>query len=360
MGAGPDASYGRGGRGGKAAVYASTIAQFDPRGLLLLFATCLVLHISQQARAHTPGRPSSPGGPDLATLTGTIRLRTLPPYHANSSCARKHQPSGFSSRPDSTMQAQSIPLGMSPSRVSAAPHVVVHGPPRPLASNLGTGNMGAAFRCKQNPILQSSRQPGLSCGHGDQWTPLKLPETGVKSQLRFKHDRLVCKAHAEAIADVDCQVSETTLQGKSTLTLSAAPSPATLASEQGAANKALIKLTAVLLGWICMAGSFFRSVPQIVRIWREKSSEGLSITSVVAELLCYTINVAYHVTKQYDFSAYGEIFSCWVQDIALIGLMLWYMRASSVVSLVSLAGFAALSAMDQVTEAIEPTQMLDS
>lgn len=54
---------------------------------------------------------------------------------------------------------------------------------------------------------------------------------------------------------------------------------------------------AVLLGYGCLVGSCFRSVPQIAIILKSGSAEGLSLTSNLVELLCFTVTVAYNMQQ---------------------------------------------------------------
>lgn len=53
----------------------------------------------------------------------------------------------------------------------------------------------------------------------------------------------------------------------------------------------------MLLGYACLVGSCFRSVPQILKILQTGSAEGLSLTSNLMELLCYTVTVAYNMQQ---------------------------------------------------------------
>ncbi|GBF89055.1 hypothetical protein Rsub_01772 [Raphidocelis subcapitata] len=55
---------------------------------------------------------------------------------------------------------------------------------------------------------------------------------------------------------------------------------------------------AVVLGYMVLVGSLFRSAPQIVKVVRARSCEGLSLTSVIVELLCYSVVVAYNLSQQ--------------------------------------------------------------
>eukprot|EP00775_Hariotina_reticulata_P009431 gene9431-9596_t len=51
------------------------------------------------------------------------------------------------------------------------------------------------------------------------------------------------------------------------------------------------------------------------------STEGLSLTSYVVELCCYSVVIAYNISQGYGFNTFGEVCACWAQDIILIALI---------------------------------------
>lgn len=57
------------------------------------------------------------------------------------------------------------------------------------------------------------------------------------------------------------------------------------------------QLLAVVLGYCVMAGSLFRSVPQIVKVVQHNSTEGLSLMSYLVELCCYSVVIAYNLCQ---------------------------------------------------------------
>ncbi|KAK9866383.1 hypothetical protein WJX84_006613 [Apatococcus fuscideae] len=79
---------------------------------------------------------------------------------------------------------------------------------------------------------------------------------------------------------------------------------------------------AILTGYMILAGSCIRSVPQILLILRTKSAQGISLSANVAELAAYSVMISYNVNLKYPFSTYGEVVACWIQDIILIVLIL--------------------------------------
>lgn len=115
---------------------------------------------------------------------------------------------------------------------------------------------------------------------------------------------------------------------------------ATAETSVATSNPAMTELLATGTGYCVLIGSIFRSVPQIIRIVKNKSVEGLSLTSFVSELVAYTIIWAYNFNLGYPFSSYGEIVACWIQDIALVGLVLHYRKQINGKVVLATAAFA--------------------
>lgn len=77
-------------------------------------------------------------------------------------------------------------------------------------------------------------------------------------------------------------------------------------------------LAASVVGWLVILGSCVRSLPQILRIARNKSAAGLSISSFVSELAAYVITTAYNYRNGYPFSTWGDVLIVSVQHGLLI------------------------------------------
>ncbi|KAI7842633.1 hypothetical protein COHA_003737 [Chlorella ohadii] len=107
------------------------------------------------------------------------------------------------------------------------------------------------------------------------------------------------------------------------------------------AGGSLAAKLAVVVGWLVIAGSCIRSLPQILRILKNKSVRGLSLTSFSSELFCYMVSVAYNVTHGYAFSTFGDTAICALQNAAIIGLIF---RLGTVARGTQLAVSAALAA----------------
>lgn len=100
---------------------------------------------------------------------------------------------------------------------------------------------------------------------------------------------------------------------------------------------------AEVIGWLVIAGSCVRSLPQIVRIIKNKSVEGLSLLSFAAELAVYTVSVVYNVFFSYPFSTYGDLVMCWFQNILIILLMFVHGTISKPVKIMVSLGFIGLT-----------------
>jgi mannose-P-dolichol utilization defect protein 1 len=84
-----------------------------------------------------------------------------------------------------------------------------------------------------------------------------------------------------------------------------------------------------LLGYLIILGSAIVKVPQIMKILRENSVEGLSLEMFVLEIIgylivlfvslyllgSYTICTTYGYFRQFPFSTYGEVLLIGIQSI---------------------------------------------
>jgi len=87
-------------------------------------------------------------------------------------------------------------------------------------------------------------------------------------------------------------------------------------------------------------------VPQIISIVQSKSVKGISLPGVCLELTSYTIGMCYAAVNGYPLMSYLEYPFLVVQDVILIGIILYY---SDLLSLFSLASFAAYSSVVYAT-----------
>ncbi|XP_063229797.1 mannose-P-dolichol utilization defect 1 protein homolog [Bacillus rossius redtenbacheri] len=78
------------------------------------------------------------------------------------------------------------------------------------------------------------------------------------------------------------------------------------------------------LGYAIIAGSVMVKVPQILKITRAKSAEGLSIFSILLDLFAITSSAAYQFNMGFPFSAWGEGLFLILQTAAIAALTLYH------------------------------------
>lgn len=78
------------------------------------------------------------------------------------------------------------------------------------------------------------------------------------------------------------------------------------------------------LGIGIIAGSVLVKVPQIMKILNNKSAEGLSIISVLLDLMAITFHMSYSFVSGFPFSAWGDGTFLAIQTAAIAGLVLVY------------------------------------
>ena len=78
------------------------------------------------------------------------------------------------------------------------------------------------------------------------------------------------------------------------------------------------------LGIAIITAASVVKVPQIIKLVRSKSAEGLSFSSYVLETASFLITLAYNVRQGNPFSTYGEVCFILVQDVLISVLILAY------------------------------------
>jgi hypothetical protein len=61
------------------------------------------------------------------------------------------------------------------------------------------------------------------------------------------------------------------------------------------------------------------------------------------ETLCYAVIVGYNINNAYPFSTYGDGFACWLQNIAVCALLVWFRRPKVVLWLTAALAFLAFN-----------------
>ncbi|BFZ00519.1 hypothetical protein BsWGS_03558 [Bradybaena similaris] len=78
------------------------------------------------------------------------------------------------------------------------------------------------------------------------------------------------------------------------------------------------------LGYGIICGSFIVKVPQIIKIWKAKSGEGINLFGLSLELVGISSTWAYGSGHSFPFSSYGEALSLAVQTSTIAFLVLMY------------------------------------
>ncbi|XP_033738716.1 mannose-P-dolichol utilization defect 1 protein homolog [Pecten maximus] len=84
------------------------------------------------------------------------------------------------------------------------------------------------------------------------------------------------------------------------------------------------------LSLTCVVTCLMLKVPQMLAILRSKSTQSLSLTSVLVEECAYSVILSYNFAKGYPLPAYFEYTFLVFQDLILITLMLHYNRKLSI------------------------------
>ncbi|XP_040203007.1 mannose-P-dolichol utilization defect 1 protein [Rana temporaria] len=83
-------------------------------------------------------------------------------------------------------------------------------------------------------------------------------------------------------------------------------------------------LLSKVLGFGIIAGSVMVKVPQILKLLRSGTAEGLSFHSVLLELLALTGTMVYSITYSFPFSAWGEVLFLLLQTL-IIGFLIQHL-----------------------------------
>ncbi|KAF2897883.1 hypothetical protein ILUMI_08292 [Ignelater luminosus] len=113
-------------------------------------------------------------------------------------------------------------------------------------------------------------------------------------------------------------------------------------------------LLSKLTGLAVMIAAFPAKVPQIVKIYENKSGEGISLPSVTLELVAYAVYMSYSYSKDYPFHQWGEVLFLMIQTLAIAVLCLYYAGATELA-----AAYAVLySTYCVIMMEVVPTELL--
>ncbi|CAG9767472.1 unnamed protein product [Ceutorhynchus assimilis] len=78
------------------------------------------------------------------------------------------------------------------------------------------------------------------------------------------------------------------------------------------------------LGLALILGSILVKVPQILKILKSKSGEGINLFSVTLDLTAISIYMSYSLVNGFPFSSWGDTFFLGIQTVAIGVLVLFY------------------------------------
>ncbi|KAL2403998.1 Mannose-P-dolichol utilization defect 1 protein [Exophiala dermatitidis] len=111
------------------------------------------------------------------------------------------------------------------------------------------------------------------------------------------------------------------------------------------------------LGVAIISAAAVVKVPQIIKLVRSKSAEGLSFTSYLLETASFVITLAYNMRNGFPFSTYGETSLIAIQDVVISVLILVYSnRIPQAGAFLAAVGGAVYALMVSDT-LVTPTQM---
>lgn len=105
------------------------------------------------------------------------------------------------------------------------------------------------------------------------------------------------------------------------------PSKMSLAAHVSS-RKSVIHVVSTITGVLVLVGSLFFKLPQVFRIARSRSGEGVSVAMYVLETIAVTFSASYFARRAFAFSTYGELVFVMAQNIVILMLISIYEKMS--------------------------------
>ncbi|XP_073429386.1 mannose-P-dolichol utilization defect 1 protein [Dendrobates tinctorius] len=103
-------------------------------------------------------------------------------------------------------------------------------------------------------------------------------------------------------------------------------------------------LISKVLGIGIIVGSILVKVPQIAKILRSGTAEGLSFKSVLLELLALSGTMVYSITREFPFSSWGEVLFLMIQTL-IIGFLIQHLGGRTALGVLFLGVYFTLMAI---------------
>eukprot|EP01098_Paradermamoeba_levis_P005674 TRINITY_DN2385_c0_g1_i1.p1 TRINITY_DN2385_c0_g1~~TRINITY_DN2385_c0_g1_i1.p1 ORF type:complete len:249 (-),score=80.01 TRINITY_DN2385_c0_g1_i1:45-746(-) len=104
-------------------------------------------------------------------------------------------------------------------------------------------------------------------------------------------------------------------------------------------------LLSKVLGIGILAGSLGVKLPQILKIISAGSARGLSVSSLLLEMLGFSISLAYNLANGFPFTTFGELAFMFVQDLVILFLIFKYQKNLGLGLLLIVLSIALLGVM---------------
>jgi mannose-P-dolichol utilization defect protein 1 len=103
----------------------------------------------------------------------------------------------------------------------------------------------------------------------------------------------------------------------------------------------MLALLSTIVGILVLIGSLLYKIPQVLRIAKRRSGEGISITMYLLETIGTTFSVMYFARKAFAFASYGELVFVMGQNVVILALIAAYEKLNKPFAV--LAGIAYLT-----------------
>lgn len=108
----------------------------------------------------------------------------------------------------------------------------------------------------------------------------------------------------------------------------------------------MLGLLSTVVGVLVLVGSFLYKVPQVLRIARRRSGEGISVAMYALETVATSMSALYFLRRGFAFSTYGECFFIVLQNMFILAQILVFEKLdrgrAALAAVLYLAGVAFL------------------
>lgn len=104
----------------------------------------------------------------------------------------------------------------------------------------------------------------------------------------------------------------------------------------------MLSVISAIVGVCVLIGSLLYKIPQVLRIARRRSGEGVSVTMYSLETIGTTFSALYFMRRAFAFSTYGELVFVAVQNVAILCLIVLFEKHNRVVAALAALAYACM------------------